>query len=114
MLRLLVFLHKLFKSRKPKTNEPAPDKSITIGRTLMSGIAIALVATIFYLIANGADLLAAGMTLVLFAGYYFVWVIGGKVTVRVDKELEAEPEQTGYAEEIDTEDIDEEEEKDAE
>lgn len=111
MLKLLIWLHKLLKSRKQTTNEPVPDKSITIGRTLLSGIAIVLVVTIFYLIAKGADLLAAGLTLVLFAGYYFVWVIGGKVTVRVDKELKAEPEQTGYAEEIDTEDI--EEEKDA-
>lgn len=90
MLRLLVFLHKLFKSRK-KTNDPAPDKSITIGRTLMSGIAIALVATIFYLIANGADLLAAGLVVILFAGFYFFWDLGGKVTVRVDKGLKAEP-----------------------
>lgn len=113
MLKLLIWIHKLFKTRKPKTDEPASDKTITIGRTLLSGITIALVVTIFYLIANGADLLAAGLTLVLFAGYYFVWVIGGKVTVRVDKELKAEPEVTGYAEEIDMEEDVEEEEKDA-
>ena len=112
MLRLLVFFHKLFKSRKPKTDEPAPDKTITVGKTLLSGITIAWVVTIFYLIAKGADLLAAGMTLVLFAGYWFFGVIGGKFTVRVDKELEAEPEQTGYAEEVDMEE-DVEEEKDA-
>ena len=103
MLRLLVFFHKLFKSRKPNTDEPVPDKTITVGKTLLSGITIAWVVTIFYLIAKGADLLAAGMTLVLFAGYWFFGVIGGKFTVRVDKELKAEPEQTGYAEEIDME-----------
>ena len=102
MLKLLIWLHKLLKSRK-KTDEPAPDKTITVGKTLLSGLTIALIITIFYLIANGADLLAAGLTLVLFAGYWFLWVIGGKVTVRVDKELKAEPEQTGYAEEVDME-----------
>lgn len=113
MLKLLIWLRKLFKSRKPRTDEPTPDKTITIGKTLLSGITIALVITIFYLIANGADLLAVGLTLVLFAGYWFLWVIGGKVTVRVDKELKAEPEVTGYAEEIDMEE-DAEENKDAE
>ena len=113
MLKLLIWLHKLFKSRKPKTGEPSPDKTITVGKTLLSGITIAWIITIFYLIANGADLLAAGLTIVLFAGYWFLWVIGGKVTVRVDKELKAEPEQTGYAEEVDVEEDTEEEEKDA-
>lgn len=67
-------------------------KDIYIGQTVLTALAIAGIATIFYLILNGADLAAVALILLLFFGFYFLWQKGEKITVTIDKTLKAEPE----------------------